>query len=141
MLKICIEDLPPSVFLIAQTIGIEKCLKIIDHFGGSRIHFPAKGLRSNHPIREILPDADCIALSKYFLGTIDIPRARSAKAAAVGLSIWQDRRNGLTLRELSSKYSLCERQINNIIKKQRERISQPPAIQEDREETKQLSLF
>ena len=120
--ELCMDDLPPSMRLMAEIIGLGKSLKLFREFGGTRIYFPNQGLRSDHPVREILSDAECLRLSKYFLGTMNIPRAETAMVVARNRQIWQDNEDGLTLRQLCIKYDLCERQINNSIVSQELRL-------------------
>lgn len=139
-LEISINDLPPTTQLMAETIGLAKTLEIINIFGGSRIHFPTQGIRPDHPIRTILNETDCVNLSEHFSGTINVPRARSAKAIARDLNILQDRQNGLTRRQLSSKYALCERQIDNVTKKRKDRFCENQSVMTEARAI-QLSLF
>lgn len=120
--ELYMDDLPPSMRLMAEIIGLSKTLELFREFGGSRIYFPKQGLRCDHPARELLSDADCIVLSKYFLGTMNVPRAEMAIVAARNRQIWRDNEHGLTLRQLRLKYDLCERQVNNSIASQELRL-------------------
>lgn len=119
---LCLDDLPPVPRLMAELVGLEKCQKILDSYGGSRLNFPAGGFSPEHPLRDFLDDDDCLLLSKYFLGTVNIPVGKSAVKTARDRAIWRDSEIGLSARELSRKYELCERQIQNSIKAHLERL-------------------
>lgn len=121
--ELCMDDLPPSMRLMAEIIGPVKTLKLCKEFGGTRIYFARAGFRADHPVREFLSDADNNRILKFYSsGTMNIPRAETAMVAARNRQIWQDNEDGLNLRQLCLKYDLCERQINNSIASQELRL-------------------
>ncbi len=113
--QVCLDDLPPVPRLIAELVGIEKCCKILEMYGGSRLHFSSHGFPPDHEIRTFLDDEDCRLLSKFFDGTVSIPVAKSAYKIARDRLIWRDSELGCSSRELSRKYAICERQVQNAV--------------------------
>jgi Mor transcription activator family len=117
-IEICMDDLPPVLRLMAELVGLPKCLLIVELFGGSRLIVPRRGLALDHKLRYVLSDVECDRISHYFQGCVEIPCAKIAKNVARDREIWRDSnnvRNPMSIRQLSVKYELTERQIYKSI--------------------------
>jgi Mor transcription activator family len=121
-LEICMDDLPPVLRLMAELIGLAKCLKIVELFGGSRLIVPKRGLNPDHELRQVLSDVECDRLRYYFTGRIEVPCAVTAKNVARDREIWRDRQDGMSSRALAAKYQLTERQILKSVTDYSERV-------------------
>ena len=110
-LEICMDDLPPVLRLMAEAIGLVKCLQVVEMFGGSRLIIPKRGLAPDHRLREVLSEVECNRLAYLFVGCTEIPCAKTARVVARDRAIWRDRQDGMSNRALAAKYDLTERQI------------------------------
>jgi hypothetical protein len=119
MSRLCIDKLPPILQLITEIAGTDVCALIIKHHGGSRLVFSAEGLGEQHPLKGMVDDATEKALCHYLKGTVHIPVARSALVAARNREIWSDKQQGMTLKQLSYKYRVCERTIELALQRLR----------------------
>jgi Mor family transcriptional regulator len=121
--EVAISDLPPVLYLIAELIGLKKTLALINIAGGRTIYLRQDTFFQEKEIQEILSQQDLNLLSKFFSGTISIPRGKSAFTIARNRCIWRDC-FFLSRKELIRKYELSERQIINAINSQESRLQE-----------------
>ena len=67
-----IDDLPASLVDVAETLGLQVALSLIQNFGGLEVKFPARP-RADHPVIKALGEEDGYALCE-FLGGQQIKR-------------------------------------------------------------------
>jgi hypothetical protein len=115
MTDVCITDLPGTMQEMAGLIGLEPTLKIMESCGGDRIHVPLQ-LTLFHPLAELLGHDTAAQLSWYYGGMqLQIPKGSSLKRIQRNRAIWQARKSGSTIRELSARFGLDRRSVFKVL--------------------------
>ena len=75
-----IDDLPASLVDVAETLGLQVALSLIQNFGGLEVKFPTHP-RADHPVIKALGEEDGYALCEFLGGQqIYVPHARPARS-------------------------------------------------------------
>lgn len=108
--------LPGILQEFAELIGMDATLRIVENYGGVRLHIP-KRYYPNHPLAKLIGHANAVKLSEVYGGEehFDIARCVSAARAARDAFILAERASGATHRELALKHRMTERNIRNIL--------------------------
>lgn len=110
------ETLPPLPTLaeeIAETIGVDGLLLLVDARGGQRLTVPV-GPAEDHPLAAIMGRDRWDKFRATFPGeTLDIPTLKGNRTALMHAAIRRDR-SGATVNELAARYGLTGRQIKRI---------------------------
>lgn len=102
-------ELPISVRDIAETLGIEVVIKLVQHFGGTRFMVPKK-LKPHHQIN-VLGEEKAQAFCDYLGGEqIEIPR-RLKKNPVTARQITDLEKQGLTRVQIARKLGVSLRHI------------------------------
>lgn len=105
--------LPGVLREICGLVGLHDTLKIVQHFGGTRLYIRQQ-FDPTHPLVALIGHAQATKLWTLKSGDVDIPKAEIAIKAVRDKRIRQERIGGIELARLAIKYHLTERQISNI---------------------------
>lgn len=109
------EDLPGSLEEIAEVIGREGALKLVDACGGTRIFVPRR-LRIQHKLVTWLGLEQARRLSHHFGGeTLTVVRAAELLRRTRNREIVRRYDTGTGVRQLARDNALTERQIYAIL--------------------------
>lgn len=118
-------DLPASLQVIAELIGLPDLLKVVQAWPGVRIFVPSVAkLKPDHPLVNVVGIESAKKIAKHFDGAEwAVPKAEGALILARNRII---RRlyGPKTAAELALKYELTERQIYRIVAEPEENSSQ-----------------
>lgn len=121
--------LPSSLREIADTIGLDETLVFVEKLGGCHFLVPRTN-REGLLWDNVLCENSRYKLIKDFGGcTFYLPKMSAHLRHVRDNKIKADRNSGLSLRELTIKYGLCDRRISDIINSA------------EKPKSKQLSLF
>jgi Mor family transcriptional regulator len=109
--------LPSLLQDIANTIGFDAAMKLVERFGGTRIYVPRpQSMAWNHPLSEALGSPDAVRLAHAFQGeAVEIPLATDAQRFRRDVEIVSAYSQGATQRELAQKYRTSERNVRKIL--------------------------
>lgn len=109
------EDLPSSLEEIAEVIGREGALKLVNECGGTRIFVP-RNLRIQHKLVILLGMEQARRLSSHFGGeTLTVVRAANLLRRTRNREIVRRYDAGEGVRQLARDHCLTERQIYAIL--------------------------
>lgn len=109
------EDLPGSLAEIAEIIGREGALRLVDTCGGTRIFIPRK-LRVQHKLVTLLGFEQAQRLSLHYGGeTLTVVRAAELLRRRRNREIVRRYDAGEGVRQLARENALTERQIYSIL--------------------------
>ncbi len=112
-LNINISILPKIVQEISRIIGLQHCLKLVDHYKGVRMWVPTE-FRDDHVLCKIIGHEHAAKLIEQYGGdTIDIPKCDHALRTMRNATIIKSDKSQ---RQLAIEYDLTDRQIRNIQK-------------------------
>lgn len=103
----------------AALVGPEAIAKIMQSYGGTRLYIPVR-MQADHPLSRLVGYAAAIALSDAYGGQehFDVPKGDASDRLCRDKSILEDRKAGLSGKQVAMKYRLTERQVRNIFRKQ-----------------------
>lgn len=109
------DDLPTSLRILAQAIGLPATRDLVERFGGTRIYIPKE-----RPPRQELVEAvgwEAVHRLRYYLGgeLIYVPRAIS-NADRDG-RLCADRAAGHPIRQIAHRYGMSEQGVRNILRR------------------------
>lgn len=111
--KIDIEQLPQSLQMLIECIGLEHAYRLTTIYGGRPKYIPKH--RERTTLAEILPTEALDALNKRYAGmALEIPKADHFNRQLRNQQIQQESSNGQSRSVLADKYGLSLRQIGNI---------------------------
>lgn len=113
-MEVAINILPESVIEIISLIGEQEAHLLIKSFAGRAVFFPKN---AENPCA-ISPSSWVKLCARFGGGLVFIPRCHKVLLHNRNLQIKADRRNGLSIAELTEKYTLTDRQIFTIIGKE-----------------------
>lgn len=105
---------PDSLVQLAEVVGSEAALKLIDHFGGTRAHYIARDVKPNHPWAQLMGIEAYTALVKAFGGTqIDLPRFhfRELKKRTI-IDLWEN--TDLSKRQIALRVRATEGYVQSV---------------------------
>lgn len=109
------QELPDSLAEIADVVGLEGALKLVEQCGGTRIFIPRK-VGVQHQLANLLGFEQARRMSQHFGGeTISIVRAAAALRKRRNLEIISRYDGGEGVRVLARAYQLTERHIYAIL--------------------------
>lgn len=111
--RIDIHQLPHSLQMLIECLGIENAYNLTCAFGGRPKYIPKH--RERTALAEVLPPQALDALIKRFAGmALEIPKADHFLRQLRNQQIQQESAEGLSRSVLANKYGLSLRQIGNI---------------------------
>ncbi|MFW3895527.1 Mor transcription activator family protein [Pseudomonas putida] len=111
--RIDIEQLPQSLQMLIECIGIEHAYRLTHIYGGRPKYIPKHRERTS--LAEILPADALEALIKRYAGmALEIPKCDHFNRQLRNQQIQEESSNGLSRSVLANKYGLSLRQIGNI---------------------------
>lgn len=111
--NIDITQLPQSLQVLIECIGLENAYRLTCAFGGRPKYIPKH--RSRTKLADVLPTEALDALIKRFAGlALEIPKADHFQRQLRNQQIQKESANGLSRSLLADKYGLSLRQIGNI---------------------------
>lgn len=111
--------LPPSARELAEVIGLDATLALIEHYGGTRLYVP-EHIGADHPLaRAIGMQAAHTLVEHYARDSIDVPRAWRAARAVLYRQIVAAYTDGATAASLARRHRCTERWIYEIVARHR----------------------
>lgn len=111
--RIDIEQLPQSLQMLIDCIGLEHAYRLTSIYGGRPKYIPKHRERTS--LAEILPAEALEALIKRYAGmALEIPKCDHFDRQLRNQRIQQESSDGLSRSVLANKYGLSLRQIGNI---------------------------
>ncbi len=111
--RIDIEQLPQSLQMLIDCIGLEHAYRLTSIYGGRPKYIPKHRERTS--LAEILPADALEALIKRYAGmALEIPKCDHFDRQLRNQRIQQESSDGLSRSVLANKYGLRLRQIGNI---------------------------
>lgn len=111
--RIDIHQLPHSLQMLIECLGIENAYHLTCAFGGRPKYIPKH--RERTALANVLPPSALDALIKRFAGmALEIPKADHFLRQLRNQQIQQESAEGLSRSMLANKYGLSLRQIGNI---------------------------
>ncbi|MEN8642550.1 Mor transcription activator family protein [Pseudomonas sichuanensis] len=108
-----VTQLPQSLQVLIECIGLENAYQLTCAFGGRPKYIPKH--RSRTKLADVLPPEALDALIKRFAGlALEIPKADHFQRQLRNQQIQKESANGLSRSLLADKYGLSLRQIGNI---------------------------
>lgn len=119
------DKLPTSLIDLAETLGLEVALKLVEAFGGQEVKFPMKP-RPDHPIIVALGETDGHAVCEYLGGAmIYVPHGRAGSNRRAVANLEQ---KGYTRGEIARILGISQRHVRRL-------------ANESPEDRRQASLF
>ena len=113
-IDIDLSKLPYVVQDIANIIGLENALKLVEQYKGIKMYVPSE-FRSDHILCQLIGEANTVILIKNYGGeTLDIPKCNAAILTVRNFYI---RNSNKSQRQLAIVHGLTVRQIRIIKKK------------------------
>lgn len=114
--KIKRENWPETINLIAEVVGDDATIALLNRFSGRHLSIPKK-YRDGHDIGEVIDKEKAQMLIDYFGGEMIIfPNCRWLMAKERNRSIIHDLAMNISVADLATKYQLTTRMIYKIIK-------------------------
>lgn len=114
-MELDIDQLPPAAAEIAELVGVEPTLRLIEAWGGVRLYVPQQ-MPEDHLLVSTLGRAEADALAERYGGeTLNVPRCLHAMRAVRNGHIRRDRSAGVSPALLALRYGLTERQVYAIV--------------------------
>ncbi|MCY1418694.1 Mor transcription activator family protein [compost metagenome] len=111
--RIDIQQLPHSLQMLIECLGIENAYNLTCAFGGRPKYIPKH--RERTTLAQVLPATALDALIKRFAGmALEIPKVDHFLRQLRNQQIQQESAEGLSRSTLANKYGLSLRQIGNI---------------------------
>lgn len=110
-----LADIPTSLIDVAEQLGLQVVVDLIEHFGGLEVKFPVRP-RADHPIIKALGEDAGHALCEFLGGqSIYVPhnRAGSTKADVLALEA-----RGLDRGEIARLLRISQRHVRRIANRQ-----------------------
>jgi len=116
-LAIHTTDLPPALREIADAVGLEAALRLIECWGGVRIYLPGPDrLTDDHILARGLGRPAAEQLCRHFgAGAYTVPRGLEALRAARDRAMRAEHADGRSARDLALAYRLSERRVWEIL--------------------------
>lgn len=113
---ISIDDLPPLLQHITELIGLDRCLRLVEAWGGTKVYIPMdEHLDDDHwLVRCIGAEAAAALCAGLGSGDLLLPKAATAIRAARNRAIVEALQQGASTREMALRYRLTERQVWEI---------------------------
>ena len=106
-----IDDLPVSLVDIAETLGLRVAVKLMQHYGGLDVKFPANP-RPEHPVIKTLGETDGYALCRFLSGDgMYVPHNRTSSARADVLKL---QAQGKERAEIARILGISERHVRRM---------------------------
>lgn len=106
------KDLPNSLQDIAETLGLNVALKVIEHFGGQEIKFPVR-VRDDHEVCQALGKEDAAALCQFLGGSlIYVPHMRARRSIRLDVLALEDA--GRERREIARILGVSQRHVRRM---------------------------
>lgn len=110
-----VEALPPSLRDVAETLGLQIALKLIEHFGGAEMKFP-KNPGADHPVLAALGNEDGRALCSFLHGgLIYVPHAKARRSIRMDVLALQA--DGKGRREIARLLGVSQRHVRRMANK------------------------
>ena len=107
-----IDDLPASLVDVAETLGLQVALSLIQNFGGLEVKFPTHP-RADHPVIKALGEEDGYALCEFLGGQqIYVPHARPARSMLAEVRKLEAR--GMTRAEIARALRNSQRYVRRL---------------------------
>ena len=108
-----IDDLPPSLADIAETLGMRIAVGLIEHFGGLDIKFPQEP-PADHPVVKALGAKDALALCQFLGGgAMYVPRGR--KTGTRRADVLALHRQGLREGDIARRLQISGRYVRMLL--------------------------
>ena len=108
-----IDDLPPSLADIAETLGMRVALGLLEHFGGLDIKFPQEP-PADHPVVKALGAKDALALCQFLGGmAMYVPRGR--KTGTRRADVLALHRQGLREGDIARRLQISGRYVRMLL--------------------------
>jgi hypothetical protein len=122
-----LQDLPTSARDLAETVGLQSALAIVERWGGVGLWVPVQWRADAPPTQRLLAalgERTARRLWEVYRGThLDVPKCDRALRMLRDDEIRARKRQGATVARLAREHHLTERQIYNI--------AAAPAVQDD----------
>ncbi len=113
--QIDFDQLPVSLREMAESIGLMASLTLVEHYGGITLEIP-KRINDKHYLVKTLGKETALCFCQVYGGEpLYIPKAADALRQLRNREIIRGYDKGESVKELVRKYSLCDRQIWNIL--------------------------
>lgn len=120
------SQLPGSVRDIAETLGLDVVIRLVDHFGGCEIYIPDQ-IKPDHPLMA-LGETAARALVEYCpRDRINVPKSLNPKPTASTIEDLENR--GLTRNQIARELNITQRHVRRV------------ANGEDTSDPNQINLF
>lgn len=107
--------IPDSIVRLAESIGWDVVLKLVECYPGMRLRVPVK-MSENHILAQQLGMTGALALVKLCADEeIYISKVKAHVLACRNAKIIQEYTDGITVPELARRYDLSDRQIYNVL--------------------------
>lgn len=117
--QVCLEDLSSGYREVADVIGLEAALRLVQAFGGVRFAVPRK-CAAQHPLTIALGEEAVLSLERFCGGTeLRIPTAAQACRGRRDRAITAERAAGRAVQELARRFGLDERRVQQILREKR----------------------
>ncbi len=114
-----LKELPSVLQEIAEVIGDELIMKLVDHFGGIRIYVPThpRKVRPSHPLAVAIGLDHARQLTEAFAGEeLSIPRVAAGLRAVRNAEIHRlHNEDNWPAWRIARKFQLTERQVYSIL--------------------------
>ena len=112
--------LPASVRDMAEVIGLDAALGVVQHYGGTRLWLPLV-LSEDHPLVQTIGLAAARSLSEHYrLESLTIPTCKRAFRVIRNQRIVERYRAGETAATLAHEFGLHERMIWQIVAREKD---------------------
>ena len=109
-------ELPPTIARIAELIGLQAALRLVEKFGGTRIYIPEELPTPDHVLAKTIGYGEANALCAAFARDwLSVPRCTDRLRAQRDNQIRQEYDGGRSVRELAREYEMTERNIWRIV--------------------------
>lgn len=113
-MEVRVEDLPDSLQETVQVIGLGATIKLMEHYGGTRLWVPAE-IPHDHELRRHLGAAADKLARHYALEVIAVPRGVAALRRIRDQQIRARHAQGVSGKALAREYGMTERNIWYIL--------------------------
>ncbi|PWG62838.1 hypothetical protein [Sediminicurvatus halobius] len=107
------QDLPERILEIAEVIGLDGAMRLVDHWGGLRLYIPEPDhITGAHPLARRLGLQRARALATtYEREKIDVPNCKPALHRAWDARLLEEKHAGASARQLAIRHGVTERTV------------------------------
>lgn len=105
------SQLPLSVRDIAETLGLDVVIKLVDHFGGCELFIPSQ-LKPDHPLMALGEEAAQALVGYCPKDRIDVPKSLNPRPTASTIEVLESR--GLTRNQIARELNITQRHVRRV---------------------------